>query len=79
MIQSEFGKRIKTGLLIYTNLLKQPLISVKEVQEICHLSPKASGDLIRLFVEINILKEFEGKFRSRIYIYHNYVNLFEDK
>lgn len=56
MIQSEFVKRIKSGLLIYTNLLKQPLISVKEVQEICHLSPKAAGDLIRLFVKKKYFK-----------------------
>lgn len=77
-IQSELGKRIKSGLLLHNYLLHQPLVSIKEVQEVCKLSPKAAGDLVDIFVEKKILKEFTGGVRNRIFIYEKYLNLFND-
>jgi Fic family protein len=78
MIQSQFGKRIKTGLQLYNYMLTQPLITVKDVQEICNLSPKSAGEIINIFIEKQILKEYTGKFRNRIFSYESYLNLFED-
>lgn len=77
MIQAKFGKRIKTGLLLHNHLLKQPLITIKEVQEVCNLSPKYAGDLVLLFEQKKILNEFTGQFRNRIFMYQTYLNLFE--
>ncbi len=79
LIQSTFGKRIKTGLVLYNYLLKQPLVTIKNVQEICNLTPKYAGELVRFFEEKNILKEFTGQHRNRIFIYEAYLNLFEKK
>jgi Fic family protein len=56
-IQSEFGKRIKTGLLLHNYLLTRPLVTVKEVQEICKISAKSAGELVALFETKQILKE----------------------
>ena len=78
LIHTEFGKRIKTGLALHHYLLKQPLVTVKEVQQICDLSPKAAGDLVNLFIEKGMLKEFTGQFRNRIFMYEPYLNLFND-
>jgi Fic family protein len=78
VIQEEFGKRIKTGLLLHNYLLEHPLVSIKEVQEICSLGPKSSGDLVKLFVQKKILKEFTGNFRNRIFIYEKYISLFNN-
>lgn len=78
LIQSHFGKRVKTGLLLHNYLLKQPLVSIKTVQEICDLSPKAAGELVVMFVKKQVLKEFTGNFRNRIFIYEPYMNLFND-
>jgi Fic family protein len=77
-IHTQFGKRIKTGLELHNYLLKQPLVTVKEVQQICDLSPKAAGELIHLFIEKKMLKEFTGQFRNRIFMYEPYLNLFND-
>jgi Fic family protein len=77
-IQLELGKRIKSGLLLHNYLLHQPLVSIKDVQETCKLSPKAAGDLVDIFVEQKILKEFTGNTRYRIFIYEKYMNLFND-
>jgi Fic family protein len=76
-IQQEFGRRIKTGLVLHNYILKQPLVGVKEVQEVCSLSPKSAGELIRVFEQKKILKEFTGQFRNRIYVFESYLNLFE--
>lgn len=79
IIQTEFGKRIKTGLILHQYLLKQPLVSIKEVQEVCNLSAKNAGDLVNLFEQKKLLNEFTGQHRNRIYIYEAYLNLFEPK
>jgi len=77
-IQTHFGRRIKSGLLLHNHLLQQPLLSIKEVQSICNLSPKAGGQLVNKMIEIKILKEFTGQFRNRIFMYEQYLNLFEN-
>ena len=78
LIREFFGKRIKTGLILHNYLLKQPVITVKEVQSVCELTPKSAGDLIDLFVEKGILKEFTGQFRNRIFMYEYYLGLFAE-
>jgi Fic family protein len=78
IIHDKFGKRIKVGMTLYNYLLKQPLITVKEAQEVCNLSPKAAGELINIFVEEQILKEFTGQARNRIFMYESYLNQFDN-
>jgi Fic family protein len=78
IIQSQFGKRIKVGLLLHNYLFKQPLVTVKEVQQVCSLSPKAAGDLINVFAEKQMLQEYTGLHRNRIFAYEPYLNLFND-
>jgi Fic family protein len=77
-IQSEFGKRIKTGLLLHNYLLTRPLVSIKDVQEICKISAKSAGELVALFESKQILKEYTGNFRNRIFMYRAYLDLFND-
>ena len=78
IIQTQFGKRIKTGMLLHNHLLIQPLVSIKDVQEICKLSPKSAGDLVSLFEQKKVLTEFTGNFRNRIFMYSPYLDLFND-
>ncbi len=78
IIQTQFGKRLKAGLLLHNYLLKQPLVTVKEVQQVCSLSPKAAGDLINAFAEKQMLQEYTGQSRNRIFAYEPYLNLFND-
>ncbi len=79
IIQTEFGKRIKMGLLLHSYLLKQPVVSIKDVQIELGLSAKSAGELIKLFEDRKIIKQFAGNFRNRVYMYHSYLNLFEDE
>lgn len=77
-IQAEFGRRIKSALLLHNYLLEQPLVSIKDVQKTCDLSPKAAGELVNLFEEKLVLKEFTGQHRNRIFMYESYLNLFDN-
>ncbi len=76
-IQKNFGKRIKVGLQLLNYLFEQPLISIKDVQNVCALSPKAAGDLVKLFQSSGLLKEFTGNFRNRLFVFDKYLTLFE--
>jgi Fic family protein len=78
IIQTQFGKRLKTGLLLHNYLLQQPLVTAKDVQQVCCLSKKAAGDLINGFVEKQMLHEYTGQSRNRIFAYEPYLNLFND-
>jgi Fic family protein len=79
IIQTEFGKRIKTGLILFNYLLQQPLVSIKEVQELCKLTAKSAGELVQKFESIGILKEYTGQFRNRIFMYEKYLDLFDNE
>lgn len=78
IIQENFGKRIKAGLILLNHLFKQPLVGIKEAQQVCGLSPKATGDLVNLFQSHGLIKEFTGNFRNRIFIFERYLQLFND-
>lgn len=76
LIQNEFGKRIKTGLLLHNYLLQLPVVTVKEVQNICKLTYKSAGELVSLFGQKKLLTELTGQYRNRIFIYEPYLSLF---
>jgi Fic family protein len=77
LIQNELGKRIKVGLVLHHYLLKNPVVTIKEVQEACNLTPKSAGELVSIFEAQGLLKEFTGSVRNRAFIYENYLNSFD--
>jgi Fic family protein len=73
------GKRSKNAVMLFHALFSLPVISIKNVQEITNLSPKAANDLVKVFVNQGILKEMTGYNRNRIFIFEKYLDLFENK
>ena len=77
LIRKEFGKRINVAFLLYNSLFENPITSIKEVEKICNLSPKAAGDLVRLFREKSILEKYKPLYsRNQKFIYKKYLDLF---
>ena len=73
----KLGKRLASGKLLLNALFSKPLVYTKDVQKITDLSPKASNDL-RSWVEKNkILKEATGLQRNRIFLFEEYIKLFD--
>ena len=73
------GKRAKTALKLLQALFSMPVVTIKDIQMVTGLSPKAANDLARLFVEQSILKEITGYQRNRIFVFWEYLSLFENK
>lgn len=76
VIQREFGRRAANALQVHAHLLQNPFVRIKDVQQICDLSPKAAIDLVRLFEQRGILKEKTGGERNLVFIYEPYISQF---
>lgn len=76
-IGKNFGRRSSSGQMLLREMFNDPIIRIKNVEHICNLSPKAANDLVQTFVEANILKEFTGHSRNRMFIFERYLNMFK--
>ena len=73
----QMGRRSKLGMVFFHHLFRQPVVTTKDVQQAVNLSPKATNDLIKLFVQHGILVETTGYRRNRIFVFDEYLHLFE--
>ncbi len=73
------GKRSKQGIKLFPMLFKKPVLTIKDAQAMTGLSAKAANDLVRTFVEQKILVETTGQHRNRIFVFDEYVKMFEGK
>ncbi len=72
------GKRSKQALELLHALFKNPVISVKQAQQMTGLSPKAANELVAACVERGILAETTGFQRNRVFAFSEYLSLFGD-
>ncbi|MEO0234537.1 MAG: Fic family protein [candidate division WOR-3 bacterium] len=72
------GRRSKQALDLFHQLFRKPVITVAETQSVTGLSPKAANELIRIFTKQNILHEITGYKRNRVFVFHEYMKLFND-
>jgi Fic family protein len=70
------GKRSKQALDLFHGLFRKPLISVRDAQELTGLTPKAANDLVQAFAERRILTETTGYRRNRVFLFADYMELF---
>ena len=70
------GKRSKKGIEFLHRLFKKPVVTIKDVQAMTGLSPKAANDLVRAFVDQKILVEATGYQRNRVFVFDEYVRMF---
>ncbi|MDY6790708.1 MAG: Fic family protein [Thermodesulfobacteriota bacterium] len=70
------GKRSKPGIKFLHRLFKKPVVTIKDVQSMTGLSPKAANDLVRAFVDQKILIETTGYQRNRVFVFDEYVRMF---
>jgi Fic family protein len=70
------GKRSKQALELFHRLFTKPVISVSDAQKMTGLSIKAANDLVRIFVEMKILRETTGYQRNRVFVFDEYMRLF---
>jgi Fic family protein len=73
----ELGKRTKIARELLKNLYSQPIISIKQVSEDLKISFESARTLIQDFEKFEILKEVTDYKRNRLYVFSEYMNLFE--
>lgn len=76
-ITESSGRRAKTALTLLSHLFVNPVVTVKQVQQICGLSTKSANDLVTFFHDEGILKEVSGQTRYRIFAFSEYLDKFE--
>ncbi len=70
------GKRAKQGSIFLHALFSKPVVTIKDVQSITGLSPKAANDLVKAFFAEGILKETTGYQRNRVFVFEDYLRMF---
>jgi Fic family protein len=59
-------------------LFQHPVVKIKDVQSVTHLSKKAAGDLVKTFEEKNYISEMTGNTRNKIFLFKPYLDLFNN-
>lgn len=72
----KLGNRSKQGFNLLNQLFTKPIVSIKDVQKISNLSPRAATNLVNAFVEKEILMEITGNKRNRVFAFYKYLRLF---
>jgi Fic family protein len=71
------GSRANNAQKVLNYLMKRPMIDVNKVVEITGVSQKTGYNLIADLEELGILKEVTGGKRGRVYIFKDYLKLFD--
>ena len=53
------------------------MVSIKGVQAITKLSPKAAGELVNLFVDNGFLQEVSNQQRNRAFAFTEYLDIYK--
>jgi Fic family protein len=74
---SKLGKKNKTAQQLLLYLFGQPIVDTEDVIHELKINKSTALRLINDFMELGILKEMTGFKRNRIFMFHEYVHLFE--
>lgn len=71
------GKRAKIGQELLRHLYSQPILNTKQIAEKLQITHPSAGTLVNQFENIGILKEITGFKRNRLFVFFEYLKLFE--
>lgn len=71
------GRRAKIGRRLLTSLYSGPIMSAKTIGQILNITHPAANRLIKDLQDLGILKELTGFKRNRLFMFHEYLELFE--
>lgn len=77
LITGKFGRRSSNAQILLRSMFNDPFVRIKDIEVICDISSKAANDLVQVFVTENILREFTGQSRNRIFVFDKYMALFK--
>jgi Fic family protein len=69
-------RRQANAQALMRTLYQTPMVSIKAVAQLIQAQTNTAAALIDDFVKLGILQEFTGQKRSRLFVFHEYVRLF---
>ena len=77
-ITDTFGRAAGNGHRVLDHLYERPIVSVTNVQGLTGTTYVAANSLVARLVDCDILQEFTGRSRNRIFRYKDYIDLFHE-
>ncbi len=74
----QLGKRGADARKVISVLYKRPIITAVEIEQIIEKSPQTVYNLIGDMEKAGLIKEMTGAQRNRIYVFHEYIDLFKE-
>ena len=74
-----FGSRTKEAIKVVEYLYSQPVIDATRIKEITGKSPATNYKMLAEFERLEILKEISGGQRNKLYVFKEYLDLFNTK
>jgi len=78
LITEHFGRGAGNGHRVLEQLYRNPVVSVKVVQDWIGTTYSTANDLVGRMVACGILQEFTKRSRNRAFWYNDYIRLFHD-
>ncbi len=75
-INSDFGRKSQSAMVLLQALLRKPVVNVNQAKEITELSYNSANSLISDFLKAGFLKEMTGYNRNRVFVFDQYLNEF---
>lgn len=73
------GKRSSKALELIRFLYGTPIISISDVQGVLRVTPATANAFVGEFERVGILKEQTGFRRNRIFVFQDYLDIFQNK
>ncbi len=70
------NRKAERGREFIHYLYSKPVVSIKDVVDLFHLTPKNAISLVNDFVKLRILQEVTGYKRNRLFAFQDYLKLF---
>jgi len=71
------GKRVKIGQELLKCLYSQPILNIKQIVKRLQITHPSANALVKQFEKIGILREITGFKRNRLFVFSEYLKLFE--
>ncbi|PIX90306.1 MAG: cell filamentation protein Fic [Candidatus Moranbacteria bacterium CG_4_10_14_3_um_filter_45_9] len=72
-----FGKRAKVSQELLKHLYSQPVINIKQIMGKLDITSPSANTLVKQFRQAGILKELTGFKRNRLFVFDEYLKLFD--
>lgn len=70
------GRRAENGRNFLIYLYSRPVITIADVQGLLDIGHKPANNLVKAFVDLEILKQTPERQRNRLFIFEEYLALF---